>query len=120
MENDFQGMYKQELYERKNYQYPPFFKMVKLTVRHKEKEMVDRASAVLVRFLKDKLGNRVLGPEYPSIARVRNVYNKIITIKFERKASSAKVKEFINDKLIDLKQDKDYKSVRVKIDVDPI
>lgn len=120
MENDYQGMYEQEIYERKNYQYPPFFRMIRLTIRHKDKDIADAASSELVRMLSEKLGNRILGPEYPSVPRIKNVYNKLVTIKFERNASMKKVKEFLLDKLANMKQMPKFKSVRVKIDVDPM
>ena len=120
MQNDYDGMYDQELYERKNYQYPPFYRLIRLTVRHKEKGIADAASAELAKMLQVKLGNRILGPEYPSVPRVKNVYNKVITIKFERSASIAKVKAYLLNNLADLKQIDGYKSVRVKIDVDPV
>ena len=120
MQNDYDGMYDQELYERKNYQYPPFYRLIRLTVRHKEKEITDSASAELAKMLQIKLGNRILGPEYASIPRIKNVYNKIVTIKFERSASVAKVKGYLLNNLANLKQIDGYKSVRVKIDVDPI
>jgi primosomal protein N' (replication factor Y) len=120
MQNDYDGMYDQELYERKNYQYPPFYRLIRLTVRHKEKETTDSASAELAKMLQVKLGNRILGPEYPSVPRIKNVYNKIVTIKFERNASVAKVKAYLLDNLANLKQIDGYKSVRVKIDVDPL
>jgi len=119
MENDYHGMYNQEIYERKNFQYPPYFRLIRLTVRHKDRVLVDGASNHLVRELKEKLGNRILGPEYPSIPRIKNVYNKHITIKMERDASAKKVKEFLAQKLLELKQNEDFKSVRVKVDVDP-
>ena len=120
MYNDYEGMYKQELYERKNYQYPPFFKMIKLTIRHKEEAYLDKASLKLALKLKEKLGNRVLGPEYSPIKRIRNTYNKMITVKFEKTASAKKVKEYLFDCLAELNMDNDFKSARVKIDVDPI
>jgi len=120
MQNDYNGMYDQELYERKNYQYPPFYRLIRLTVRHKEKDVTDAASAELAKMLQVKLGNRILGPEYPSIPRIKNVYNKLVTIKFERNASVKKVKAYLLDNLANLKQDDRYKSVRVKIDVDPL
>lgn len=120
MHNDYEGMYEQEIYERKNFQYPPFFRMIKLTIRHREEQNTDKASLDLSLMLKKKLGNRVLGPEYTSIKRIRNQYNKFITIKYEKGASAAKVKTFIDDCLIECKQSQDFKGVRVKIDVDPI
>lgn len=119
MYHDYEGMYKQELYERKNYQYPPFFRMIRLTVRHKEESRVDKASLKLTQKMQEKLGNRVLGPEYGSIKRIRNLYNKIITVKFERKASPGKVKEYIDECIAHFSMDDDFKSVRIKIDVDP-
>lgn len=119
MYHDYEGMYKQELYERKNYQYPPFFRMVRLTVRHKDEKRVDVSSLKLTQKMQEKLGNRVLGPEYGSIKRIRNLYNKIITVKFERNASPAKVKEYISDCIAHFSMDDDFKSVRIKVDVDP-
>ncbi|MCB9197520.1 MAG: primosomal protein N' [Flavobacteriales bacterium] len=119
MYHDYEGMYKQELYERKNYQYPPFFRMIRLTVRHKEEKRVDVSSLKLVQKMQEKLGNRVLGPEYGSIKRIRNLYNKVITVKFERNASPSKVKEFIADCIAHFSMDDDFKSVRIKVDVDP-
>lgn len=120
MQNDYEGMYEQELYERKNYQYPPFYRLIRLTVRHKDKNITDSASMDLANMLKGKLGNRVLGPEYPSIPRIKNQYNKLVTIKFERNASTKKVKAFLMETIVGLKQKSDYKSVRVIIDVDPL
>jgi len=66
------------------------------------------------------MGSRILGPEYPSIPRIRNSYLKIIVMKFEKIASPKKVKEFLLDQLAQLKTDKELRSVRVKIDVDPM
>jgi primosomal protein N' (replication factor Y) len=119
MYHDYEGMYKQELYERKNYQYPPFFRMIRLTVRHKDETRVDKASLKLTQKMQEKLGNRVLGPEYGSIKRIRNLYNKMIIVKFERSASPSKVKEYISDCIAHFSMDDDFKSVRIKVDVDP-
>ncbi len=120
MAHDYEGMYKQELAERKQFQYPPFFRMIKLTVMHRDKDKVDKASDVLIGLLKEKMGTRILGPEYPSIPRIRNSYLKIIVMKFEKIASPKKVKGFLLDQLAVLKNDKELRSVRVKIDVDPM
>ncbi len=120
MAHDYEGMYQQEIAERKHFQYPPFYRMIKLTVMHKDKEKVDKAGDVLLGLLKEKMGSRILGPEYPSIPRIRNSYLKIIVMKFEKIASPKKVKEFLLDQLAQLKTDKELRSVRVKIDVDPM
>jgi primosomal protein N' (replication factor Y) len=121
MQNDYEGMYTQELYERSNFQYPPYYRIIRLTVRHRDKHVVDDASKEFTKALKVKLGNRVLGPEYGAIPRIKNVYNKQVTIKYERNASAKQVKEYILTKIAELRQVNSlYKSVRVKIDVDPV
>jgi primosomal protein N' (replication factor Y) len=120
MHNDYEGMYKQELYERKNYLYPPFYRIIRITIKHKEQSYTDQAADVLAKALTLKLGNRILGPEYPSVKRVNNMYQKIITVKFEREASPKKIKEFIKMTLNELMQQVVFKSSRVKIDVDPL
>lgn len=120
MQNDYDGMYKQEVYERKNYLYPPFYRVIRITIKHKEQPYTDQASDVLAKALIVKLGNRILGPEYPSVKRVNNMYQKIITVKFEREASPKKIKEFIKTTLNELMQQVVFKSSRVKIDVDPL
>ncbi len=121
MQNDYEGMYTQELYERSNFQYPPYYRIIRLTVRHRDKQVVDDASNVFAKALRGKLGNRVLGPEYGAIPRIKNVYNKVVTVKYERQASTKQVKDYILEKIADLRQvNSVYKAVRVKIDVDPV
>lgn len=119
MENAYDRMYEQEIVERRNFGYPPFVRLIELSLRHKDRELVDYASAKLAEALREKLVERVLGPEYPSVARIKNQYYKTILIKLERDLSAAKVKAMVNDKLIDFKKDKELGKVRVVVDVDP-
>ncbi len=120
MHNDYESMYKQELYERKNYNYPPFYRIIKITLRHKEEATLDKLSLIIANLLREKLGNRVLGPEYSSIKRIRNLYNKMITVKFEKTASPKKVKEYIQECLDKNNMNNDFKRLGIKIDVDPM
>ena len=120
IKNDYEALYRQEIIERRNFSYPPFFRLVRLTVRHKERDLVDAGAEELAKNLKAIFKNRVLGPEYPSIARIKNYFNKNIVIKFEREASATKVKNAINELLIDFNQSPTYKSIRVIVDVDPM
>ena len=74
----------------------------------------------MARQLKKHLGNRVLGPEFTIIPRINNYYQQQILLKVENKLSVSKVKEFIQN-TINLWTKKDYsKSIRIKIDVDPM
>lgn len=118
IENDYQGMYNQEIEEREKYGYPPFYRLIKLTIKHRERERSAEAADELGRLLKKQLGGRVLGPETPAISRIKNLYINQLMIKFERKISPLKLKEFIGDTVGAFNNQSHFKSVRVVIDVD--
>lgn len=120
IDSDYLGMYKNELIDRRNFQYPPFYRLIHLTLRHRDKSKLHAAAHHLARELKKKFGDRVLGPEEPGIARIRNYYHQNIMLKLEKQASPKKAKEILNKQLEVFAVHKDYKSVRVGIDVDPI
>lgn len=119
MEHDYLGLYKQEIIERRNFHYPPFYRIVILKMKHKKRETLEIGAAYLANSLKEIFNDRVLGPEVPIIGRVRNQYLKNITIKFEREASAKKVKDIILEKIDNFHSNHDFRSVRVDIDVDP-
>lgn len=120
IDSDYLGMYKNELIDRRNFQYPPFYRLIHLTLRHRDKSKLHAAAHHLARELKKKFGDRVLGPEEPGIARIRNYYHQNIMLKIEKQASPKKAKEILNKQLEAFAVHKDYKSVRVGIDVDPM
>lgn len=119
IQHDFVGMYTQEIIERRNFHYPPFFRMIVLRLKHRKKDTLEFGAAVLVKELQKVFKDRVLGPETPPIGRVRNFYLKNIRIKFERDASPKKVKALAREKIDNFLADHDFRSIRVDIDVDP-
>jgi primosomal protein N' (replication factor Y) len=118
--NNFVSMYTNELLDRRNFHYPPFYRLIEITLKHADSNILSDGAKNLVKNLKNHFGNRVLGPETPAIARVRNLYIRNILIKVEKEASTAQVKQFINDELINFHKTTEYKSIRVSMDVDPI
>ncbi len=120
MSNDYEAMYHQELLERKNFNYPPFYRLIQLTVKHRDKNLSEDGARELVKLLQVELKGWVLGPEFPSIARIRNFYLMNALIKFDRNASPVKIKRYVNDCIGQLKQNKTFKSCIVKVDIDPI
>lgn len=120
MDHDYEALYKQELIERLNYQYPPYFRLVKLTLKHRDERKVKEASIELGNALREKLVERVIGPETPYIGRINNQYLRNIMIKIERNASPGAVKKFLRSCILTLQTHPDYKSLRVVVDVDPI
>ncbi|HET6224946.1 MAG TPA: primosomal protein N' [Bacteroidia bacterium] len=118
--NDYLGMYTAQLLDRKNFNYPPFYRLIELTVIHKDQNMVNDAAKDLANALRKRFGNRVLGPEFPIVSRIRNLYHKNILIKLEREASVVTAKKIITDLLTQFKASNAYKSVRMQVDVDPV
>jgi primosomal protein N' (replication factor Y) len=82
--------------------------------------MVNAAAKDLADALRKHFGKRILGPEYPIVSRIRNLYHKNILIKLEREASAVTAKKIISDLLTQFKASSDYKSVRMQVDVDPV
>ena len=112
--------YKRELHERKSFLYPPYFRLINLTLKHKEPVTVRETAKNLAVLLKQKLGKRVLGPTQPGVARLRGMYIEQIIIKMEKNGPAIKkIKELLQHCIAEIKKDKAMKSVRVIIDVDP-
>ena len=118
--NDYLSMYTNQLLDRKNFNYPPFFRLIEITVIHRDVNMVNASAKYLADELKRHFKKRVLGPEFPLVSRIRNLYHKNILLKIERDASVVQVKKIVTDLLINFKTSSDHKAVRVQLDVDPM
>ncbi|MCF0056729.1 primosomal protein N' [Dyadobacter sp. CY356] len=120
IQNDYTGMYDAEIVEREQYHYPPFTRLIKITIKHIDEATSKRAAVALAEKLTANLGqSRVLGPEPPLVERVRNQFLFDILIKLEREKINFKAaKSFIQEKVIDILTDKTIKGVHVVIDVD--
>ena len=109
---------KNELIERKNFNYPPFSKLIIITLKHADEHLLNRASQDLAMHLKSALKERVLGPEFPIVKRIQNQYQKEIKIKYEKSLSDKKIKEHLMALLTNFYEMVSYKSIKVNIDVD--
>jgi primosomal protein N' (replication factor Y) len=108
--------------ERKKYNYPPFCRMIKITVKHVMASLAEKAALELVGRLTDKLGSaRVLGPESPIVDRIRNQYLKDIIIKLEKENLNLKaLKEMIRKEMQEVCIQKEFKQINIVADVDPL
>ena len=120
LNNDYQGMYKSELVERKNFNYPPFVRLITISIKHKNIEISNKASFLLAENLKKVFGKRVLGPEAPIVGRIQNLYIKNILLKVEKQSSFQRAKERLNAEIENLLGTENFKSVQIIIDVDPV
>ena len=117
-EHDFKGFYETEIQERKLFFYPPYYKIIDLTLRNTDELKLNVAAQNLVDKLRPVFKERVIGPEFPLIKRIQNFYIKEIKIKIEKDAPERKVKQKIQE-IIDLfYAEPSNKSTRLSIDVD--
>lgn len=117
--NNYLEMYNDEMVERKQFNYPPFTRLIFINVKHKDANVLNIAAQTLANALRSQLGNRILGPEQPLVARIRNYYIKQIIIKTEKNAAIQKVKAVLKETIKDFNAQKDFKTVITQIDVDP-
>lgn len=118
--NQFEKMAEEQLRERKKYNYPPFSRLIRITLKHKNQDTVFDASNLLAGALKAKLGKRVLGPGYPTVARIKKMYLRDILVKINDKDKKETVKKILTREWQGLNSREAYKTVRAVMDVDPV
>lgn len=116
--NDYMGMYKEQIYERQNFKYPPFFRLVKLTLKHRDFDKLKEGSMWFYNVLSQNLDMPVLGPEEPAINRIRNEFIRTIMIKIPVQKHLGNTKKNIAKVLMSFEAVPQYRSIKVKVDVD--
>ncbi|MCF6132055.1 replication restart helicase PriA [Flavobacterium wongokense] len=116
--NDYEGMYKEQLYERKIYYYPPFYRVIRLTLKHRDFEKLKEGSMWLYQVLQQNLAIPVLGPEEPAIGRIRNEYIRTIMVKIPGDASLQGTKKTIQKILNSFDLVSQYRAIKVTVNVD--
>ena len=116
--NDFESMFTEQLEERRIYKYPPFCRIIKFTLKHKDYNKVNDGSEWLAISLRRVFSTNVLGPEFPPVSRIRNQYHKNILLKIPQNHSLLKTKSAINKIKTTFLSTKDYRGVSVIVNVD--
>jgi primosomal protein N' (replication factor Y) len=115
---DYAKMYKEQLQERWQYKYPPYYRLIKITLKHKEYLKVESGINWLAKALQNVFKENVLGPTAPVVSRVRNQYIKNITIKIPPKQNLAETKKQLHRIKDTFQSVKDFRPIRFIIDVD--
>ena len=116
--HNYLGMYKEQLYDRQIYKYPPYFKIIKLTLKHRDFDKLKEGSMWLYQVLSQNLGMPVLGPEEPAISRIRNEYIRTILIKIPQNLPLGSTKKTIQKMLNSFEAVPQYRAIKVVINVD--
>jgi primosomal protein N' (replication factor Y) len=118
--NDYKAMFSVQCDERRQFKYPPFFRMIQIVLRHRDHNILNQAANRLAVDLRAVFGNRVLGPNIPAVSRIQNLYIKHILLKFESEASPEKAKEILRQVTNQVQSEPKFKSLRINLDVDPM
>ena len=111
--------YEEQIQERRVFRYPPFYRLVQITLKHKDDNVLNAAADWLAVQLRATFGWRVMGPEYPLVSRVRALYLKNITLRFEKGEPVADAKRVMMQMADDLVKQDGWSGVSVVFDVDP-
>lgn len=116
--NDYIGMYNEQLYDRQIYKYPPYFRIIKVTLKHRDFDKLKEGAMWLYQVISQNLNVPVLGPEEPAINRIRNEYIRTIIIKIPQNSSIVNTKKTIQKMLNSFDAVAQYRAIKVMINVD--
>jgi primosomal protein N' (replication factor Y) len=118
MQHDFRTFFEFEIARRKEFFYPPFSRLIMLTLRHKDKQLVMESAHKLANLLRPDLGSMITGPAEPIIGRIRNQYIMEIMIRLPRDARAPGLKKVIANQIMLMQSEKRFSTVQVIPDVD--
>jgi primosomal protein N' (replication factor Y) len=120
IDNSYDLMFRSQLDERRKFKYPPFYRIVEVQLQHKDERFLNSAADELAAELRKTLGKRILGPEFPIVSRIKNLYLKNILIKLERSQETHLLKNKIAEAIDFFRTHSHFKAARVVVDVDPM
>jgi primosomal protein N' (replication factor Y) len=118
--NNYKALFNSEIAIRRNFKYPPFYRLLVISLKHTDFKLVDAAAENAAELLRNVFGNRVLGPEYPLVSRIQNKFIKNIMLKIERDKSAPQAKKYLTEILNTVKSNEKFKSVMFSVNVDPM
>jgi primosomal protein N' (replication factor Y) (superfamily II helicase) len=117
--DNYSGFFRQQVAERKDFYYPPYSRLIKLTLRHRNLPLVSKAADLLADDLRKFLGNRVVGPEFPLLNRAFGLHQKCILIKLERDKNFSGRKNLIREAIGNVSESDEFRGLQIVPDVDP-
>lgn len=116
--SSYEQMYDEQITDRRNFFYPPYYRVIQITLKHKDFNLLNDGAEWLGKSLKNSFGKNLLGPTAPSVARVRNQYIKQIIIKIPPKQSVPATKEYIKKVRTMFESIGKFRAIRINMDVD--
>lgn len=117
--NDYEQFYYDQLAERQIFKYPPYYRLIYVYLKHRKEDILNLAADMMAVRLRSGLGDRVLGPDKPPVARIQSLFIRKIVVKIEQRASMAKVRDYLLAVQRGMLGDERLHSLLVYYDVDP-
>ena len=118
--HDFKGFFGDLMDERRLFRYPPFARLIYVYIKHRQEHVAESAALLMAGWLRQGLGERVLGPDKPSIARVKTMSIRKIVLKLENSLDGRQVRQYLRQVQQKIMQDKQYATLQIYYDVDPL
>ncbi len=119
IDNNYQDFYNFQLNQRKEFNYPPFSKLIKISIKSKKIEILNISSEWFYSAIKNMIDFQILGPEFPIISRINNFYIKDILIKIDDFSYLKSTKKNLSKLLKRFAEYPEFKSVKISVDIDP-
>ena len=118
--NDFKTFYNDTLEERMMFKYPPFYRLIYIYIKHKHEKVAEGAANVLAGRLRSWFGDRLLGPDRPSVARVKDLHIRKLMLKLELGLNGNDVRQYLRIAQAELLNNKPYAAIQIYYDIDPM
>jgi len=122
LRHSYESFFKTEIYDRHRHDYPPYTRLIEITLKHTDKKSCDATSALLANLLRERIsGIKIFGPGEPLISKVRNKFLMTILLKIPRSKGDLPALKLIIQRTIDeILREKEHRSTRIIADVDPV
>ena len=120
VDNDYAAFFRSVLAERREFRYPPYCRLVYVFLKHRSDSLVATASQEMGSRLRQWFGSRVLGPDRPSVAKVKSLSIRKLMVKIEPGLNMSEVRRYLALARQQMLQDKRYASLQIYFDIDPL
>lgn len=117
---DYLGMYNDQLSERLQFHYPPFYHLIYLYMKHSNDKTIEMAAVEVSSWLRQWFGDRVKGPVKPDVGKIKTLNIRMVVLKLENGIDMAKVRQYLKRAREAILADKRYSTLTIYFDVDPV
>ena len=119
LSHNYHSFYEEHITERYSFRYPPFVRLIRISIKHKQKELCSEAAEMVITLINPNNFEQILGPEFPPIERIQNMFVKQILLKISKQTPYKTIRSIIETAITTIKSQKDFSRLIIQCDVDP-